>query len=92
MTKIVSTKCPTCGNIVFIDVDTVGPDEDWLECLPLDKSVAKIPVGYRSYPSGEILWTDAQGRSMTPEEYKKVHGVDPETVWRRMGKSVQKYL
>lgn len=89
--ELVAIKCPHCGSAVLVEEKKDATEDDWLECLPLDKAVAKIPVGYRSYPTGEIYWVDANGQVLSPAAYKKMHGVDPERVWVAMGKTVKKY-
>ena len=55
--------------------------EEWLGCLTLPEMYAAVVSGCLRPIGQPTIWIDGNGKHLTEEQYKTLHGVDPHIVW-----------
>ena len=55
--------------------------EEWLCCIDLPEMYAAVVAGCLRPIGQPTIWIDGNGKYLTEEEYKALHGVDPHVVW-----------
>ena len=55
--------------------------EEWLCCIDLPEMYAAVVAGCLRPVGQPTIWIDGNGKYLTEEQYKQVHGVDPHVVW-----------
>jgi len=55
--------------------------QNYLACIPFTGIEKDLPVGYVS-AGGRTLWTDANGKSWTTEEFTMKYGIYPPIYWK----------
>jgi hypothetical protein len=76
--------CPQCGSVSEVNVDSLGEDEDWLECVAPDGFEWTLPAGKITPTVGEPVYIDAVGKKFTREAYVKKYNIDPEIAYVKM--------
>lgn len=66
-------------------------DEEFDGFCKTPENIAKIPAGRLKSVTGGVIYVDGAGVQLTREQFKALHGVDPEPVWARI-KERQKRL
>ncbi len=59
-------------------------DQEFAAFCDLKSKEGGIPAGCVNYVTGEIIWIDGNGKSMSTEQYIKTHGFDPAPVWGKI--------
>lgn len=78
--------CPNCGKPFRIEA--TGGGGEWKYCADVCINPAAIPAGARLMPDQATLrYVDGNMHEYMRDEYIKVHGIDPEPIW----KAIQKY-
>ena len=55
--------------------------EEWLSCINLPEMFAAVVAGCLRPIGQPTIWIDGNGKHLTEEQYKQLHGVDPHVVW-----------
>jgi hypothetical protein len=64
-------------------------DEEFASFCEIKTEEGAIPAGRTDYVTGKVLFRSGAGYLLTPEQYAKKYGFDPEPVWERL-KAFQK--
>lgn len=55
--------------------------DEWLGCLTLPEMYVAVVAGCLRPIGQATIWIDGNGKHLTEEQYKQLHGVDPHIVW-----------
>lgn len=77
--------CGDCGSVnepqeIRTRHDAGHEGENYLACIKFTGPESKVPTGYVTV-GGRTLWTDADGKQWTSEEFIEKFGTDPRAYW-----------
>lgn len=80
--------CGTCGRVnlpqkIEKSNDPKHINMNYLPCIEFTGAGRDLPTGYVT-SGGRTLWTDANAKSWTTEEFILRYGVDPRVAWRNI--------
>jgi len=98
--QLIAAACPKCCHVVTLLseaptnpddlqewIDKTADSDNWLECLPIRGTLARIPAGYIK-EGGEILYQPGDaGDSMERRDYMYAEGIDPLCYLKQKGRA-----